>query len=154
MYGSLSSSLGSIVRGGPSELFRGFLASSLRDATYAGLFLVVYEATKHEAASILPPSTPLVSAALHSGSAATAGTLATLATHPFDVIKVPFLLLIFSQENALTLFNRQGCKFVVDTNTVAFPRQPRQYGTSVHLLAPVPFSYLTGNQGTRHIWFL
>ncbi|KAH9995100.1 mitochondrial carrier [Russula vinacea] len=86
-YGSLTSSVMSIVRGGPSELFRGFFASSLRDAPYAGLFLVFYEATKHEAASILPPSSPLVYAALNSGSAAAAGTLATLATHPFDVIK-------------------------------------------------------------------
>lgn len=82
------SSVWSIVRPGPSELFRGFLASSLRDAPYAGLFLVSYEAIKHEAASILPPSYPLANAALHSGSAAAAGTIATLATHPFDVIKV------------------------------------------------------------------
>ena len=88
----------SIVRGGPSELFRGFLASSLRDAPYAGLFLVFYEATKHEAASILPPSSPLVYAALNSGSAAAAGTLATLATHPFDVIKV--FLLFYLKDNA------------------------------------------------------
>jgi solute carrier family 25 protein 38 len=79
----------SIVRGGPTELFRGFLASSLRDAPYAGLFLVVYEAMKHEAAFVLQPSSPLAFAALHSGSAAVAGTTATLATHPFDVIKVP-----------------------------------------------------------------
>ena len=77
------------MRGGPSELFRGFLASSLRDAPYAGLFLVFYEGIKHDAASILPPSSPLIYAALNSGSAAAAGTLATLATHPFDVIKVP-----------------------------------------------------------------
>lgn len=28
---------------------RGFLASSLRDAPYAGLFTVLYEAIKHEA---------------------------------------------------------------------------------------------------------
>ena len=82
------SSVTSIVRGGPSELFRGFLASSLRDAPYAGLFVVFYEAIKYEAASVVPPSTPLVSAALHGGSAAAAGTIATLATHPFDVIKV------------------------------------------------------------------
>ena len=82
------SSLRSIVRGGPSELFRGFLASSLRDAPYAGLFVVFYEAIKYEAASVVPPSTPLVSAALLGGSAAAAGTIATLATHPFDVIKV------------------------------------------------------------------
>ncbi|KAF8273160.1 mitochondrial carrier domain-containing protein [Lactarius quietus] len=65
---------------GTFELFRGFLASSLRDAPTRGI--------KHEAASILPPSSHLTSAALHSGSAAAAGTIATLATHPFDVIKV------------------------------------------------------------------
>jgi solute carrier family 25 protein 38 len=51
--------------------------------------LVFYEAIKHDAASILPPSSPLIcAAALNSGSAAAAGTFATLATHPFDVIKV------------------------------------------------------------------
>jgi len=60
----------------------------LRDAPYAGLFVVFYEAVKYEAASVVRPSTPLVSAALHGGSAAAAGTIATLATHPFDVIKV------------------------------------------------------------------
>ena len=82
----------SIVRAGPSELFRGFLASSLRDAPYAGLFLVFYEAIKRDAACILPPSSPLICATLNSGSAAAAGTFATLATHPFDVIKVPLPL--------------------------------------------------------------
>jgi solute carrier family 25 protein 38 len=82
----------SIVRAGPLELFRGFFASSLRDAPDAGLFLVFYEAIKRDAASILPASSPLNCAALNSGSAAAAGTLATLATHPFDVIKVPPLL--------------------------------------------------------------
>ncbi|KAH9970446.1 solute carrier family 25 member 38 [Russula compacta] len=87
VYSSLMSSVRSIVRPGLSELFRGFLPSSLRDAPYAGLFLVSYEAIKHEAASVLPPSYPLAYAALHSGSAAAAGTIATLATHPFDVIK-------------------------------------------------------------------
>ncbi len=82
----------SIARAGPPELFRGFLASSLRDAPYAGLFLVFYEAIKHDAASLLPPSSPLVYAALNSGSAAAAGAFATLATHPFDVVKVPPVL--------------------------------------------------------------
>jgi len=86
-YGSLTASVRSIVRAGPSELFRGLLASSLRDAPYAGLLLVFYEGIKQEAASLLPPSSPLVYAGLHSGSAAAAGTIATLATHPFDVIK-------------------------------------------------------------------
>ncbi|KAF7313415.1 Mitochondrial glycine transporter [Mycena chlorophos] len=45
-YTSLSSAFLSIARSGPTELFRGFLASSLRDAPYAGLFVVVYEAVK------------------------------------------------------------------------------------------------------------
>jgi len=39
----------SVVRMGPSELMRGFVASSLRDAPYAGLFVVVYEGVKCEA---------------------------------------------------------------------------------------------------------
>jgi hypothetical protein len=113
----------SIVRGGPSELFRGFLASSLRDAPYAGLFLVIYESVKYEAATVLPPSSPLVSAALHSCSAAAAGTTATVATHPLDVIKVLSCSLSLSVDNALMLFDRRGCKFAVKANTVALPGQ-------------------------------
>ena len=60
---SLTSSMLSIVRAGPLELFRGFLASSLRDAPDAGLFLVFYEAIKRDAASILPQSSSLICAA-------------------------------------------------------------------------------------------
>jgi solute carrier family 25 protein 38 len=41
------------VRLGPSELLRGFLASSLRDAPYAGLFVVLYESIKREACTTL-----------------------------------------------------------------------------------------------------
>jgi len=128
MYGSLSSSVGSIVRGGPSELFRGFLASSLRDAPYAGLFLVIYETTKHEAASILPPSTPLVSAALHSGSAATAGTLATLATHPFDVIKTRMQVrsgrkYCSLSQTASTVWNERGISGFFDGASLRISRK-------------------------------
>ena len=47
-YESLTGALVSIVRQGPSELLRGFLASSLRDAPFAGLFVVFYEGIKHE----------------------------------------------------------------------------------------------------------
>ncbi|TFY79380.1 hypothetical protein EWM64_g4629 [Hericium alpestre] len=86
-YDSLASSFASIVRSGPSGLFRGFVASSMRDAPYAGLFIVCYEGIKREASSALPPSSQASSAMIHSGSAATAGAIATLATHPFDVIK-------------------------------------------------------------------
>ncbi|OJA18383.1 hypothetical protein AZE42_00719, partial [Rhizopogon vesiculosus] len=47
-YRSLSGSLLSIVRMGKSELLRGFVASSLRDAPYAGLFVVMYESIKRD----------------------------------------------------------------------------------------------------------
>lgn len=47
-YESLGVALGSLVRQGPSELLRGFLASSLRDAPYAGIFVVFYEGIKRE----------------------------------------------------------------------------------------------------------
>ncbi|KAG2070004.1 solute carrier family 25 member 38 [Suillus decipiens] len=77
-YRSLSGSLLSITRMGPSELMRGFIASSLRDAPYAGLFVVIYESIKHETT---------YAAGIHSFSAASAGAIATMATHPFDVIK-------------------------------------------------------------------
>lgn len=82
-YTNVFSALGGMSR---AELFRGFLASSLRDAPYAGLFVVFYESIKRDF--------PLEwnSTIVHSTSAATAGALATLATHPFDVIKVCLVL--------------------------------------------------------------
>ncbi|KAG6864388.1 hypothetical protein C0991_009993 [Blastosporella zonata] len=86
-YQSLSGALVSITRQGPSELLRGFLASSLRDAPYAGLFIVFYEGIKRETYSLFPTTSSAHAAAIHSISAASAGAIATLATHPFDVIK-------------------------------------------------------------------
>jgi solute carrier family 25, member 38 len=47
-YESLAGAFVSLVRLGPSELLRGFMASSLRDAPYAGLFVVFYEGIKRE----------------------------------------------------------------------------------------------------------
>ncbi|KAG2114693.1 solute carrier family 25 member 38 [Suillus discolor] len=90
-YRSLSGSLLSIARMGPSELMRGFVASSLRDAPYAGLFVVIYESIKRETKSnscvpayFIPTA---YAVGIHSFSAASAGAVATMATHPFDVIK-------------------------------------------------------------------
>jgi hypothetical protein len=48
-YKSVSQGMRLIMQNGPSELFRGFLASSMRDAPYAGIFLVVYEHIKRDA---------------------------------------------------------------------------------------------------------
>ncbi|KAF7331633.1 Mitochondrial glycine transporter [Mycena kentingensis (nom. inval.)] len=86
-YTSITSAFVSIARQGPSELFRGFLASSLRDAPYAGIFVVVYEGIKRQAATSLSLQSDAQSAMLHTLSGASAGAIATMATHPFDVIK-------------------------------------------------------------------
>jgi solute carrier family 25, member 38 len=58
-YPSFSAALVSLVRAGPSELFRGVAASSLRDAPYAGIFVVFYERIKQELgrAFVLPVHT-------------------------------------------------------------------------------------------------
>lgn len=102
-----------IMRAGPSEVFRGAVASSLRDAPYAGIFVVFYEHIKSTMCKSItkPAATRLMShcdsanavssapdmagipipistsAAVNSVSAASAGALATLATQPFDVLK-------------------------------------------------------------------
>ncbi|KAJ7047847.1 solute carrier family 25 member 38 [Mycena alexandri] len=86
-YTSLTGGFLSIARLGPSELFRGFFASSLRDAPYAGIFVVLYEGIKRQSASILPPTSDAQATLMHTASAASAGAIATMATHPFDVIK-------------------------------------------------------------------
>ncbi|KAI0314729.1 solute carrier family 25 member 38 [Amylostereum chailletii] len=81
---SLPVALRELARAGPAELTRGFFASAVRDAPYAGLFVLIYEGCKREANMTFPS---LPAPAIHSASAAIAGTLATLATHPFDVVK-------------------------------------------------------------------
>lgn len=52
-YKSLGGALSSIAKQGPQELLRGFMASALRDAPYAGLFVVFYEGIKREASTDL-----------------------------------------------------------------------------------------------------
>jgi len=86
-YPSLGSALLVMARAGPSELLKGFYASALRDAPYAGLFVLCYEGIKRETTALVPPTSGILSAGVHSFSAASAGAIATMATHPFDVIK-------------------------------------------------------------------
>ncbi|KAF8351087.1 solute carrier family 25 member 38 [Amanita rubescens] len=86
-YKSFSQALVSVARQGPSEILRGFVASSLRDAPYSGLFLVFYEEIKRDTSSFIAPMSSQPSPTVHAFSAAVAGTIATTLTHPFDVIK-------------------------------------------------------------------
>ncbi|KAF5336507.1 hypothetical protein D9611_006587 [Ephemerocybe angulata] len=86
-YQSVGQGMGMMVRSGPSELFRGFLASAMRDAPHAGIFIVFYEQIKKDASYLFAPQTTAQSSAVHAFSAASAGALATITTQPFDVIK-------------------------------------------------------------------
>ncbi|KAJ3844643.1 solute carrier family 25 member 38 [Lentinula raphanica] len=101
-YQTLSGAFSSLVKSGPTELLRGVSASSLRDAPYAGLFVVFYESLKKHASLVLIPTSHTQSSMLHSGSAAAAGALATLATHPFDVIKTKLQVRTESQYHSFT----------------------------------------------------
>ncbi|KAK1927288.1 mitochondrial carrier domain-containing protein [Papiliotrema laurentii] len=87
-YKSVFGAFKSLVQtNGFKGLFQGFTATAARDAPYAGLSLVFYEKAKDMAAKLLKPEWGVPNAALHSGSAAMAATLATLFTSPADCVK-------------------------------------------------------------------
>ncbi|CAO1626188.1 unnamed protein product [Sympodiomycopsis kandeliae] len=68
---------------GIKGLFRGFTVTSLRDAPYAGLYIMFYESIKSHSTSIL--GTEEWKSRIIAGLSA--GTLSTLCTHPFDILK-------------------------------------------------------------------
>ncbi|SJX61891.1 related to Graves disease carrier protein [Sporisorium reilianum f. sp. reilianum] len=70
--------------------FQGFTATALRDAPYAGLYLALYEACKTNLSALSQSVDGGLGTGnwmVVSGSGLLAGTLATLLTHPFDIIK-------------------------------------------------------------------
>lgn len=71
--------------GGLKGLFRGFSATALRDAPYAGLYLALYEQHKTWLGRLSRTGTG--SWWVVSTSGLCAGTLATILTHPFDILK-------------------------------------------------------------------
>ncbi|OXC59850.1 solute carrier family 25, member 38 [Cryptococcus neoformans MW-RSA852] len=84
-YHSILGALSSLYRTqGVKGFYQGFTATAVRDAPYAGLYLVFYEKSKELAGRL--PGVP--NAALHSCSGIMAATLATIITSPADVIKV------------------------------------------------------------------
>ncbi|CAK9780611.1 mitochondrial carrier [Cutaneotrichosporon oleaginosum] len=74
---------------GVRGLFQGFTATAVRDAPYAGLYVVFYEKGKELAGKALSlrPELSVPNAALHSGSAVSASVLATVLTSPADCVK-------------------------------------------------------------------
>ncbi|WEW55738.1 hypothetical protein PRK78_001171 [Emydomyces testavorans] len=101
-YRSLWSAAKDIVRHeGVRGLFSGFGATAIRDAPYAGLYVVFYEQSKRNLAAFLGPATtsgvqskdpinpraPTSTATVNFISGALAAGLATTITNPFDVVK-------------------------------------------------------------------
>ena len=74
------------AQSGLAGFFQGFTATALRDAPYAGLYLALYEASKTYL-STLSGGLGTGNYLVVSGSGLLAGTLATVITHPFDIIK-------------------------------------------------------------------
>ncbi|KAN0066474.1 hypothetical protein ACQY0O_000568 [Thecaphora frezii] len=89
---SLLASLREIyAKGGVRGFFQGFTATALRDAPYAGLYLALYEGCKVELATLTGSASEGGSGtgswSVVTASGLLAGTLATVLTHPFDIIK-------------------------------------------------------------------
>lgn len=97
-YNSITQATSDIwVKEGVNGFFKGFGATCLRDAPYAGLYVLLYEQTK----SILPKFIPLrfitynndgnysvvTSTGINATSAFLAASIATTITAPFDTIK-------------------------------------------------------------------
>ncbi|KIY45587.1 mitochondrial carrier [Fistulina hepatica ATCC 64428] len=129
-YESIGGALVAITRsGGPTALFRGFVASALRDAPYAGLFVVFYEGTKREIGECLSQRRCIaVAFVMHSFSGASAGVIATVATHPFDVIKTKIQVRHEDRYNGLvrtcrTIWHDRGVRGFFDGMSLRMSRK-------------------------------
>ncbi|PCH41645.1 mitochondrial carrier [Wolfiporia cocos MD-104 SS10] len=128
-YDGVLSAIRSLVRAGPSELFRGVAAASMRDAPYAGLFVLSYEHIKDEVASLVGPTSSASSTAIHGFSAASAGVVAGLATHPFDVVKTKMQVRTEDRYHSLartisTIYQRRGLSGFFDGALLRILRKP------------------------------
>jgi len=93
-YTSLAGAAKDIVRTeGPRGFFAGFGATAVRDAPYAGLYVLIYEQAKSQLgtmSSAIPDPTARSmssSATINFVSGVVAATAATTLTNPFDAIK-------------------------------------------------------------------
>jgi solute carrier family 25 protein 38 len=94
--------------------FRGFTATCMRDAPYAGLYVLFYEQSKVMIPKFLPHRPDgsnfgtTTAAMINSFSAFGAAALATTITGPFDTIKTRMQL----QPKRFTSFFQAGCRIV------------------------------------------
>lgn len=82
-----------ISREGFKGFFSGFGATAVRDAPYAGLYVVFYEASKKRLNANIDVSSTGIAAALNASSGVVAAGLATAITNPFDAVKTRLQLM-------------------------------------------------------------
>jgi solute carrier family 25 protein 38 len=130
-YRSLLGAGRDIVRTeGVGGLFTGFGATAVRDAPYAGLYVVFYEHLKRNLAGIVgnsrsssSSSSPVSSSSINFASGALAAGLATAITNPFDAVKTRLQLrpekyrnmvravrLMVSEDGVRSLFSGLGLR--------------------------------------------
>jgi len=126
-FKSVFQAFSSVFTSGPRELLKGAGASALRDGPYAGLFLFSYEGAKEiwgrlEPDAVVPPTI------IHMSSGAAAGTFATLATHPFDVLKTKIQVRTESrygtiQSAAVAIWKQRGISGFLDGASMRLTRK-------------------------------
>jgi solute carrier family 25, member 38 len=82
-----------ISKEGFKGFFSGFGATAVRDAPYAGLYVVFYEMSKKRLNASFDASSAGTSAAMNASSGAVAAGLATAITNPFDAVKTRLQLM-------------------------------------------------------------
>ena len=95
-YKSISSAMRSIyATEGVRGFFSGFGATAVRDAPYAGLYVVFYEASKARLSKYLPAEANAkgTNATVNASSGVLAAGLATAITNPFDAVKTRLQLM-------------------------------------------------------------
>nr|POE54880.1 solute carrier family 25 member 38 like [Quercus suber] len=76
-----------LAKEGPRGFFAGFGATAVRDAPYAGLYVVIYEQCKTRLAGFTGASSSTATAGTNFASGVVAAISATTLTNPFDAIK-------------------------------------------------------------------
>lgn len=138
--------------------FSGFGATAVRDAPYAGLYVLFYEQSKQGLAMLLPPtSTPAsstTSAMVHITSGILAASTATAITNPADLIKTRIQVAPSQYRNMVyavkKVYHEQGLKGFFDGLSLRMSRKALSSAITwsiyeeilrrVKSVAPIPLS--------------
>lgn len=107
-----------ISKEGFKGFFSGFGATAVRDAPYAGLYVVFYEMSKKRLNAAFDASSAGTSAAMNASSGVIAAGLATAITNPFDAVKTRLQLMPAKYGNMVkairTMLREDGLKAFFD----------------------------------------